>query len=517
MGNTAQAIPYYVGAVGTVESLRARLELDYRGSFFGKELSPHVATVEALVELGRIGDAFEFSERARSRLFLDLLGHKVELSRAREGLVKDGSDLSRRSLAIKEKLARGMHPDGVEKEIRAVGDAYQDFVSNIRVRDEERASLMTVEPVRLAEIQSLLERDTTLVNYFVTERGAHVWVVDQQGIEHHSLEVSRETLASSVKRLRRAIEDVADPTDFARVSRLLHEELIRPIAAHIRGKKLIIVPHDVLHYVPFHALTSSEGRFLIEDYAVYYLTSASLLKFTRLKARKAIRQRVLALGDPDLGGSRARLEFARSEVEEIRKLYPQTTLLLGEKATEESGKQLSPAYDIVHFATHAELHEDDPLSSAVLLASAQKEDGRLTVKEIFALDLAADLVVLSGCETGLGKLSRGDEIAGLTRALIYAGTPSVVASLWKVGDSSTAVLMGSFYKNLRTMSKAEALRQAQLAFIRGEAGQRSVAMRGIGGVTQSGTTPSGESVSAHSISFAHPYFWAPFILVGDGS
>src|SRR5262245_32902108 len=134
------------------------------------------------------------------------------------------------------------------------------------------------------------------------------------------------------------------------------------------------------------------------------------------------------------------------------------------------------------------------------------------------MDLKANLVVLSGCETGLGKLSTGDELVGLTRAFIYAGTPSVVASLWSVDDSSTAHLMSSFYRNLKTMSKVEALRQAQLELIRGEGRSDMLARRGIGGVGKLGETPSVplSAPSSNSVSTSHPYFWAPFILVGDG-
>ena len=113
-------------------------------------------------------------------------------------------------------------------------------------------------------------------------------------------------------------------------------------------------------------------------------------------------------------------------------------------ATEEKVKALSPTHDVLHFATHAELSKDDPLSSAVLLAKGGGEDGRLEVREIFGMDLTASLVVLSACETGLGALSGGDELVGLTRAFIYAGSPSVVASLWKVDDASTAQLMAAF-------------------------------------------------------------------------
>jgi CHAT domain-containing protein len=154
----------------------------------------------------------------------------------------------------------------------------------------------------------------------------------------------------------------------------------------------------------------------------------------------------------------------------------------------------------------------------VLLAREDKEDGRLEVREIFGMDLKAKLVVLSGCETGLGKLSTGDELVGLTRAFIYAGTPSVVASLWSVDDSSTAHLMASFYRNLKTMSKAEALRQAQLELIRGEGRSDLLARRGVGGIGKLGETVKSESPSKNpiSISTSHPYFWAPFILLGDG-
>lgn len=521
MGNTAAAIPYYVRAAQGVESIRGRLEFDYRASFFGKELSPHVATVEAMSEIGRIEAAFEFSERARSRLFLDLLGHKVELGRVHGKVGEAGEQLDRRLIAIKNKLARGMNPAGVEKEIRAVGKVHQELVSKIRSQDEQRASLMTVEPVKASEVQALLGPDTSLLEYFITERGAHVWVIGRDQIEYERLATSRKELEKSINRLRRAILNVADPADFINEAHSLYARLIRPVLAHIKSRELIIVPHDVLHYLPFHALVSPEGRYLVEDFTVHYLTSASLLKFTKAKAEKSVRQTVLAVGDPAAGGSRAKLSFARSEVQEVKRLYPRATVLTGSTATEASGKRLSSTFDILHFATHAELNVEDPLSSALLLASDQTEDGRLTVKEIFSMELAADLVVLSGCETGLGRLSRGDEIAGLTRAFIYAGTPSVVASLWNVEDRSTAALMGRFYRNLKTMSKADALRQAQLWLMRGGGGRSAVAMRGIGGVTHLGaaqldTAQNGNVKAFSSAATTHPYFWASFVLVGDG-
>jgi CHAT domain-containing protein len=190
-------------------------------------------------------------------------------------------------------------------------------------------------------------------------------------------------------------------------------------------------------------------------------------------------------------------------------------VLLRQDASEAKIKRLSPRYDVLHFAAHAALSEKEPLASSILLAKDDGEDGRLEAREIFGMNLNANLVVLSGCETGLGKLSRGDELVGLTRAFIYAGTPSVVASLWKVDDASTSQLMSDFYKNLKTMTKVEALRRAQLAMFHGNGESDLIARRGVGGIVKLGDAPAVASPSQQS-STSHPYFWAPFILVGDG-
>jgi CHAT domain-containing protein len=187
-----------------------------------------------------------------------------------------------------------------------------------------------------------------------------------------------------------------------------------------------------------------------------------------------------------------RLAYSRDEVTRIAKLYPpgRADLLLGEDATEtnlKSDGKLSK-YRIVHLAAHGLLNESRPQFSGLVVSrppGSSAEDGLLQVYEIFNLELDAELVVLSACETGLGKEIHGEGIVGLTRAFLYAGASSVVVSLWKVADASTAELMVRFHEHLsRTgSSRTEALRRAQLDLI------------GNG-------------------AFAHPYYWAPFVLVG---
>ena len=521
-GKTAEAMPYYQKAVQYMESTRSLLESqEYRQSYFEGGLDAYFKIIGVLLEMGRPEEAFNYSERARSRVFLDVLGSKVQLSRVKSGLLEEERALNERIASIKARLMgneEGRTESAVlRKELAEAESAYNAFLSKVRKQDKEQASLMTVEPLTLKEVQELLDPGTTLIEYFVAQSSIYVWVVEKDRLQSVTVELPREKLSSLVKTLRESIFTLGEKEKLNEASTSLYKHLIHGVLPHVTGKELIIVPHDVLHYLPFHALVGPDARYLIEKYPIYYLSSASLLQFTKEK-RKAKGDRVLALGNPDLGDAKMNLEFAELEAKEVQKLYPQSTVLLKKEATEEKSKSLSPQHDIVHFATHAELNEDDPLSSAVLLAKDAKEDGRLEVREIFGMDLKANLVVLSGCETGLGKLSTGDELVGLTRAFIYAGTPSVVASLWNVEDSSTAALMASFNKNLKTMTKVEALRQAQLELIRGQASSDLLARRGIGGIGKLGETPSAmhSAPSPVSVSTSHPYFWAPFILVGDG-
>jgi CHAT domain-containing protein len=469
-------------------------------------------------------NTFNYNERVRSRVFLDVLGSRAQLSRIKSGVLEEERALQERIAGLKASLtSEGDEEHGIidrgalARELREAEKAYASFLEKVRKQDREQASLITVDPLTLSEVQQLLDPGTTLIEYFVNERDIFIWVVEKEKLQFHRVALAKEDLCKSVKSLRESIFSLGEKNKFDEASALLHKQLIEPLLPRITGKELIIVPHDVLHYLPFHALVGSDGRYLIEKYPLYYLSSASLLQFVKEK-RKAGGEKVLAFGNPDLGDPEKNLQFAELEAKEVKAAYPESSVYIRKEATEEKSKAFSANRDILHFATHAELNENDPLSSAVLLAKEGKEDGRLEVREIFGMDLQANLVVLSGCETGLGKLSTGDELVGLTRAFIYAGTPSVVASLWSVDDSSTAHLMASFYRNLKTMSKVEALRQAQLELIRGEGRSDMLARRGVGGVGKLGETPSAmlDARSSNSISTSHPYFWAPFILVGDG-
>jgi len=373
----------------------------------------------------------------------------------------------------------------LQQELEATQKAYNDFLAKVRKENKEQASLMNVEPLTLKHLQGLMEPGVTILEYFVEEQQVFLWVVDKERLFSARIPIRRSNLISKVSSLRDALFQVGEKEKSKAYSEELYRLLIAPALPHVRGKELLIVPHDVLHYLPYQALLSDKGRYLIEDYPIYYLSSASLMQFTREK-RRASKERkeekALVMGNPSLGDEAYDLRFAEREAREIARVYPKSAVYLKSEATKPRAVSLSPDYDILHFAVHGELNQEDPLSSALLLAAGGKGDGKLRASEIFSLNLKADTVVLSACETGLGKITNGDEIIGLTRAFIYAGTPSVITTLWKIDDRASYELMREFYTNLRTKKKAEALRQAQLKIMK---------------------------------EFPHPFFWAAYELSGE--
>jgi CHAT domain-containing protein len=467
-GKPAEAIPYYQIAIQQVESTRTLLQSEeHRLSYFEGALRTYIKMMNALLFTGKAEDAFNYGERARSRTFLDILGSKVQLSRVQGGLLEEERALQERIAALKAKSAvgeeegAGTERESSRRELAEAEKAYEAFLAKVRKQDKEQASLMSVEPLTLKEVQELLEPGVSMLEYFVTEQEVLLWIVEKDKAQFVRVPIGRGELVAKVTSLRESIYNVAEKEKFKASSQELYGLLLKPALSHVRGKELLIVPHDVLHYVPFQALLSPQGKYLIQDYPIYYLSSASLMQFTREK-RRAGGESALVMGNPSLGDEAYNLRFAEREAKEIAAVYPQSAVYVLAEASKPRAVSLSPKYDMLHFAVHAELNEDDPLSSALLLAGDGHDDGRLSVGEIFSLGLKAGMVVLSACETGLGKLSNGDEMIGLTRAFIYAGTPSVVTTLWKVSDRASYELMREFYQHLKTAKKSDALRQAQL-------------------------------------------------------
>jgi CHAT domain-containing protein len=390
------------------------------------------------------------------------------------------------------------------------------MLERIERLNPELASLMVINPLNANEIQALLDADAVILEYFLGVDSRFIFLVTREKISMVPLEASSEILFQKIKEFRtRAVEGISlDRLVLRTYEKSLSElyaMLIQPVAQEISVKKhLIIVPHEMLHYLPFQALLSKNGKYLIESFTISYLPSGSVLKYARLN-NKGNRVELFAAANPTTG--LAPLPAAEEEVRELSTLFDKRLILTGKEATKTSVKRQSPKYDLLHLSTHGEMIESDPLRSNLRFAPSAGDDGRLTVNEIFDMEIKANLVTLSACETALvkgeeGDFPRGDDLVGLSRAFIHAGAPSVVASLWKVSDDSTVELMRAFYRNLRSMTKAEALQKAQIDLM--ELSIRFHVERGPGG-----TTRSIDDQPDIAIDCSHPFFWAPFILVGD--
>ena len=441
LGRNEEALAASREAVRHVEEIRGELgDAGLRSGYFEDKQGIYYLAVQLALETQHPEEAFELAERSRSRSFLDLLGSQTTLSKGRTRALVDEEVRLRARLAEAQAQAQEAAEDGESTAARATAEAldrdYKAFLDRVRKENREQASLMAVEPVTLAEIQGLLPEGTTLVEYLVVDSGVIAWVVDRQQVKVVRLPGDRAIADRPGPPVPgRDHQAGADRRMFGRRPQALYRRLLEPLRREIRGDRVVFVPHGVLHYLPFPALRSPADRWVVEDFAVSTLPSASVLRYLTDKGNGAS-SRALVIGNPDLGAE-LNLPWAEREARMVGQREREATVLVRADATEVQVKKLLDTAGVIHFATHGDLSESDPLSSALLLVGGGGEDGRLEVREVFGLDLHARLVVLSACETGLGKLSRGDEVVGLQRAFLYAGTPAVVTTLWKVDDKAT--------------------------------------------------------------------------------
>ena len=427
-GDRAGAIEAYRQAIAAAEQVRARFRSEeFKTGFFGDVQSVFEGAIRSMMEARQVEAALETSERSRSRALLDLLRGRGRLSAGAQALAD---------------------PLG--------------------------------QPLAAAALRAAVPDDTAVVVYHVMADRTYAWTIRRSAITATTLDSGRPALLEGARAYREAVRNRTP--DAGRLGAALHARLLAPLSLRA-GEALIVVPHDVLHYVPFHALRGP-ARWVVEERAVSFAPSATAAAHLLGRPLRP-REHLLALGNPDLGSRRLALPAAEREVQRLQALFPGAEAHLGKAATKARLLSRAPGSGLIHIAAHADVDEVDPLYSIIRLAPGEGMPGDLEAHEVYRLALArAALVTLSACDTGLGRVSRGDEIWGFTRAFLSAGSPALVVSLWPVDDEATARTMEQFYDGLRRGSARNALRAAQLTLLR-------------------------------DARTAHPFFWAPFALVGD--
>lgn len=520
-------------AIATIESLRFQVAGGERDQeqFFESKVAPYREMTELFVTQTDTNQALNYAERAKARVLLDVLRTgRTNISKSmsadeqrreqelRTVLTSLNTQIAREKSRQQSGIARLQQ---LEMSLAKARLEHEDFEASLYVAHPElkiqrgETATFTIE-----QAGDLMDDRNALLEYTVTDAQVFLFVltrlVGTRRVEAktYKLSVGPNELIKLVGKFRQRLGN--RDLDYSDSATELYGALLKPAVEQLKGKNsLVIVPDDFLWDLAFQALQSSNKHYLVEDYAISYAPSLTVLREMIAKHQRPHKQNqstLLAIGNPSLGKQtieRARMVMVNEgleplpegerQVRTLGQLYglQRSKIYVGPEAREDRFKAEAAGYRILQMATHSVLNDANPMYSHVVLsqlAGDSKEDGLLEAWEIMGLDLKADLVVLSACDTARGRIGAGEGVIGLTWAFFVAGSPATIVSKWSVESVSTTELMLNFHRHLKSgvsgahkpITKAEALRQAQLMLLRTK-------------------------------RYEHPFFWAAFVVVGDGS
>jgi CHAT domain-containing protein/Tfp pilus assembly protein PilF len=540
-GNLNEALGLIGQSIKIIESVRASLvSPDLRASYFAASQEYYRFQISLLMAMHTAGAgkgydalALQTVERSRARGLLDILNEaKNEVRQGVDPALIEREKKLRFELNAKDgerrKAKITAEAAALDKDIQDLSASYQDLQTEIRLKNPRYAALVQPQPLGLTEMQRLLDADTLLLAYSLGSDESFLWVVSQSSLKTFRLP-KQAVIESKARAFYDAAKNQEKSGEAKDAAADLGKILLGPAIAELGKKRLAVIADGILDYIPFAALTTSASTGpLIIDHEIVNLPSASVLASLRrdTAGRKPAPKAVAVFADPvfdvsdtrviadenkgpknvdrDIDLSRAvrdtgtngvlpRLPGTRREAATILSFAPESARRreVDFAASIESVRNAETSnYRIIHFATHGLLNSVNPELSGIVLSLVDEKgnprDGFLRLNEIYNLKMPADLVVLSACQTALGKNIKGEGLVGLTRGFMFAGSPRVVASLWTVDDQATSELMKHFYEGILKSKKspAAALRDAQITMLR-------------------------------SKRFNSPYFWAGFTIQGE--
>ncbi len=541
-----QAKQSFIESIAAIEKIREGLVGNEQviQNYLKNKNEPYHAMIDLLVSQNNASEALAYAERFKGRVLLEALqSGKVNVSKilsaqeqAQERklkgeLISFNTQIARENLQDKPAEAK---LNTLQVLLQKARQEYEDFQFTLYAAHPElKVQRAELQPVTLNDANQILpDSNSALLEFVIKDDKSFLFVItkkdslskaisqpstspqNQIDLKVYTLNIKQEELATLTGNFTTLI--ASRSAGYKASAAKLYDLLLKPAQAQLQNiNNLIIVPDDVLWELPFQALQSSPTRFLLQDYAISYAPSLTVLR--EMNKKRSIKTNpssatLLAFGNPDIGKeTKSRVEAiymdgmlellpeAERQVKALAQLYgsTQSQTYIGAEANEARIKREAGRYRILHLATHGILNNTSPMYSHLLLSQAPgdvNEDGLLEAWEIMKMDLNADLAVLSACDTARGKVSAGEGVIGLSWALFVAGCPSVVVSQWKVESASTTKLMLEFHRRLKAnvvqpksqATKAAALRQAALKLLA-------------------------------SKEYQHPFYWAAFIVVGDNS
>ena len=497
LGKREESLTYFKQAIDILEGLREKLtSSEMKRGFFENKLLAYDLTVEVLWDLGRFEEAFNYTERARARSFLDILGGAMlKVKNEDEVMIGRLQELELRIISLQDKERQerakpieeqnSIYLEELQKILKKLQQNYFQVKDDLNHYSPEVASLVTINPLILSKVRSVLGEEIIFLDYYITGDRILIWIIEQEGIKTKEISIKDINLNKKIEEAREAFTATEEDYNYQKICEELYQILFAPVKDLIEDKTTIgIIPHRSLFYLPFQALKGEDG-FLVDLYDLFYIPSASVYSYC-LSKNKENKESYLGFGNPFFGeGGSPPLPFSAEEVKIVARNFPFNDVFIGKEATETKFKEICSNFDVIHLSTHGLADDQKPLFSVINLAQDEQNDGDVLAYEVFSLNLKANLVALGACETGLGKLSDAEGLVGLVRSFLYAGTPTVIASLWSVLDRPTMELFIKFfgYWKQEGMSKVEALGRAQ----------RELAEE-----------------------YGLPVAWAGFILIGDG-
>ena len=490
-------------AILLTEQLREQLPGDRQGviRFMDDQTAVYLHMVQLQLDRKRPEAALAYVERSKARSLLEVL--QTGNSGITKAMTPDERDqegiLSQNLTRLDEQILReSQRPNPDRKritewsvELEKARTGYRSFETVLYAAHPKlKVERVAFDPARVSDLVSALpDSNTALLDYSIGDSGIYLFALtggaerpSPPDLRVYKIGAGKDALLRDVKRYR---EQVATrDLDYRKLAASLYRDLIQPAAEQLRGKTtLVIAPDGFLWQLPFQALQPEPDRYLLQDRAIFYTPSLSVLhEMQKLhRDRKPELPRLLAV-------DATQLPAARREVDGLRRLYGQARVQVftAAEADQDRIRKEAPNYDLLHLTAHGVFQDRSPMNSYLVLAKAGKpEAGVLEAREMMDLNLHADMVVLSGCETGRGNTDGSEGMIGMAWALFVAGSPSTVASQWKVESESTTQLMLGFHRNLKRSTKAKALQLAALDVMKNP-------------------------------SYRHPFYWSGFVLMGQG-
>lgn len=520
IGDQEHAFQAGKAAIGILEKIRGGLKKQHhRISYAAEVTSPYETTIMCLIDLGRIEEALEYMERAKSRTLLELLSARI----MQHSIMKTDSELFQRAIqllvemdeirrnlddAASGEMSSGDEPDNSESragkvDIRDLSQSLLEMMENkerefsgiaadIQNDFPETADLWTVVPTNADKIRNFIDNDTCLLEMFQTEKQLYlIGISRNETAQLLCVDISVHDAVNTVIGMLDAIQDPSfretKSHDYIRYIQQpmskMYEVMISPIAGWLQNhKRCLIIPHLCWHYFPFYILfDNGKKEFLCDQIEIGFCPSSSILQQckqkNRLKRDNAI---LMARHDGDLlmADDEVRL-LAASFLPGTAHVYTGRNAYLNRAADNE-------LFDVIHLACHGWFDSDNPFFSGIAIPPEKDDERYTSLLDLFNLQMPCTQITLSACESGLSNFTVADELTGLSRALFGAGAASLLLSLWKVADESTLYLMQNYYWHF-VANKQCKTRALQLAM---------------------------QAVKARP-EYAHPYYWAPFVLMGD--